>query len=269
MLKLLPYIVKPLFALFCLVVAAGVLYFSFNALGLIFPDDLAGQLLGLALFDIGMAVWFVVFLKNCKSTMQYVWSVFGFLIGLAGTLGLVSMEVGASSGLIDPTTLAKPLTYTFVGVLVGHLLLTYAFHASSPEQSVDISIGIEKAKITDEAQKQVEKKIAEKIPVLADAISEDLLRGVIRDLNLRVRPGTTLDLPAFDVVEPVQEKQEGAAPIAQNFLSSLFAWAVPGGRKFQSSAPSVELNSKAVTPKRSPAATDAESDDPADVEPKK
>lgn len=263
--KLLPYIAKPLFAMFALTVAAGVLYFSWNALGLIFPDDLAGQLLGIALFDIAMAVWFAVFLTNCEATMQYVWSVLGFLIGLGGTIVLVSMEIGTSSGMLDPATLAKPLSYTFIGVLLGHLLLSYAFHASAPEQAAQISTGIEIAKVKDEAQKQVEKKMGEKLNDLADVISDDLLRGVLRSLRITVTGEPRQDVKPYAIIDVPKEEGAAAAP---GFLSRWFAWADRGEKKQNMNAQSAAGPFPVVTPKPSPAPLDAGSAGVADEEPK-
>lgn len=252
--KLLPYVFGALFPLFILAVAGGVMYYSYRGLGLIFPGDLTGQLFGLCLFDVSAFVWFGVFISRCRSTMQYVFSIFGFTIGMVGTLGLIGIEIGISSGWLDAAGLAQPLTYVFVGVLIGHLLLIYAFHAATPEVSAEISLGIEKAKITDRAKDHAEKMLQDNQDVLALPIANDLVAQVARDMRLNLDAVKVIDATALDVVKP-RMKQEGGA--VQNFFSRWARrWGV-GGRKYAADVPSVIVNSGTATPKPSPAQGDA------------
>lgn len=264
--KLIGFMVKPLFALFCAAVIAGVMYWSFQALGRIFPGDLASQLFGMMLFDFASLIWFFVLIKNCRSTFQYVWSAFGFLIGLAGTLGLVAIEVGLSSSMFAAADVVQELTYIFIGVIIAHLILTYAFHASEPEVSADISLGIEKAKITDKAQAAVEKQINDRIEELASPIAKELMRGVLQDLKISAHFKDVLDLPALPVEENADKKAEDAK---NSFLSWLPISLVEGVKKWNTNAASVEIASPVVTPKQSPAPHDAESAEAEGLEQKK
>jgi len=265
MIKLLGPLAKTLFALFILAVFAGVMYYSFHALGLIFPGDLAGQMFGMALFDLAALVWFLVFVKNCQSTMQYVFSAIGFMLGIVGTLGLVGIEVGISSGLLEAAPMAKPLSYIFLGALLGHLLLIYATHAAAPEISAEISLGVERAKITAQAEKDAERILMNNQAALSGPIADELVRRVLQDLNLQPRGADVLDLQALDVVPPAQPAPSGGAP---NFLSRILSGLGNGARKFESSVKSVEPTSPLQTPKPSPAAEDAGPGDGANNTPK-
>lgn len=183
--KLMPYLVKVFFALFIVAVFVGIISMSFKGLGYIFPDDLFDQAIGLVLFDLAALVWFAVLIYICASTMQYVFSALGFLTGFLGTIGLVGIEVGISSGMLLASEMTKPLTYVFIAVFVGHLALIYLFHASAPETDAKISLGIDKAKIVDEGRKQAEAHLANTLPQLGAAISARLVAEVMRDLNLQ------------------------------------------------------------------------------------
>lgn len=264
--KLIGFMVKPLFALFCAAVVAGVMYWSFRALGRIFPGDLASQLFGMTMFDFASLIWFFVLIKNCRSTFQYVWSAFGFLIGLFGTLGLVAIEVGLNSGMLAAADVVQELTYIFIGVVLTHLILSYAFHASEPEVSADISLGIEKAKITDKAQAAVEKRINDRIDQLAEPIADNLMRGVLQDLNISVHFKDVIDLKALPVSDEALQEAEAVKP---DFLSWLQPFLGNGGQNLKKNAANAKDHLSQVTLTPSPAATDAGNEEAAAGEPKK
>lgn len=250
MIKLLGPLAKTLFAVFVLAVFAGVMYYSWSALGLIFPGDLTGQLFGMALFDLAALVWFLVFVKESHSTMQYVFALVGFMVGLIGTLGLVSIEVGLSSGakLLDGTT--EQLSTIFIIAMVSHLVLTYAYHAAAPDVSAGISLGVERARITDRAQKDAERMLVENTDQLSLPIAREHVRNVMRDLNLRSDESGVIDLQATDVSQDDQEKGVGGT---QSFFRSILSGWGSGARKFESSVASVETTSQQQTPMQSPA----------------
>lgn len=228
--KLLPHFTAVLFAVFILGVGGAVLFYSFNGLGLIFPGDLIGQLFGLLLFDLAMFIWFMVFVSKCESTMQYVFAGLGFLVGLGGTLGLVGIEVGLSSGMLEAGSMQKPLTYIFIGVLLGHLVLLYLHHGAAPHLSAGISIGIEKAKIVDKAEKDAEKILTENVALLSAPLAHELVKRVMQDLNLKPAQGEIIDLPALSV----QTSQEDApAAAGDNSLDVLKGWFLNASRRFR------------------------------------
>lgn len=264
MIKLLGPIAAILFAVFMAVVIGAVMYFSFHALMNIFPGDLAGQLFGMALFDVAVIVWFLVFVARCKSTMQYAFSAIGFLIALVGTLGMVAIEVGITSKTLDVVQMAKPMSYIFDLALAAHLVLLYAHHISAPEISLSISLGVDRARIVDDAEKQAERMLEDNQKLLANVIAQEHVRGVLRDLNLQPRDGEVLDLQALDVVPAEAETKKAGAP---NFLSWILSGWGKGGRQYQSSVQSAPLSSKPQTPTPSPAVTDAGSGEAADSKP--
>jgi hypothetical protein len=254
MTKLLGPLAKTLFALFVLGVFAGVMYYSFRALGMIFPGDLIGQLFGMVLFDVAALTWFLVFVKESHSTMQYVFSIIGFMVGIVGTLGLVAIEVGISSNQLLPADVAKPLNYIFIAVLIAHLLLTYAYHAAAPAIAADISMGVERARIMARAEKDAEKLLIDNQHLLAEPLAAEHVRRVMQDLNLQKRDAGVIEGRAYDVVEPAQVKSPGAA---NSFLSGILNGWGGGARKYESSAPSVANTSPPRTQAQSPAAVDA------------
>lgn len=253
--KLLPMFAGALFAAFALGVAGAVMFYSWNGLSLVFPGDLIGQAFGLTLFDIAMLVWFLVFVSRCEATMQYVISGFGFLIGLAGTLGLVGIEIGLSSGMLEAGSMQRPLTYIVIGVLVGHLILIYGHHAASPKISAGVALGVERAKVLDRAGVQAEKILAENIDGLAVPIAQDLVRGVLADLGLTPARGQILDVQALDVVQDDKPKSGGGAA---GFLSGLFGWLDGGGKNRGGDVANAPDGFGVVTKKQVPAQIDAD-----------
>ena len=239
--KLLPHFVTVIFTLFALGVAAATLFYSFNGLGLIFPNDLLGQGFGMLLFDIAMFIWFMTFISKCESTMQYVFSMIGFLVGLAGTIGLVSIEVGISSGLFVAAEMTKPLTYIFIGVMIGHLILLYAHHSAAPNVSASISLGVEKAKIVDKAGSDAESILTKNIAGLSAPLANKLVQEVMRDLGLTQTHADVLDLPALDVarVAADDEPVKGNKPL--QFITDWILNAGKGARKYEAVAPAVKV----------------------------
>lgn len=223
--KIMGPLIAVLFVVFIVGVFAIVMSLSYKALGLIFPNDLLDQAVGLVLFDIGALIWFGVFVYQSKSIMQYVFSALGFLIGLGGTAGLVAMEVGISSGQMVAADVMKPLTYIFIGVAVGHVILIYATHASSPEVDVQISLGVESAKITAEGMRQAEQQLIQRTVQLGGQISKKLVDDVVRDLNL---PGNEIDgkfVPIMDDVPmPVGQAPAQKDPVRVFPLSFRWPW---------------------------------------------
>lgn len=197
--KLTPFIVAFFFATFVLGIFAAMMFYSWQGLANIFPDDLAGQGFGMLMFDIAALVWFSALIYRSYSIGQYVVSFIGFLVGLVGTLGLIGIEIGLSSGLYQSADMVQPLTYIIIGVLVSHVVLIYAHHASAPEMAADISLGVEKAKITGRAEEAATRYLTDNIEGLSQPITAELIKRVKDDLNLRPTGGVVLDLPALNV----------------------------------------------------------------------
>ncbi|MBI5297971.1 MAG: hypothetical protein HY869_21045 [Chloroflexi bacterium] len=205
--KLLPYLTGAIFGLFVLGVFVAVVSISFSGLGHIFPDSIFNQAIGLVLFDFAALTWFLVFVSGCKSTMQFVWSALGFVVGLLGVLGLAGMEVGISSGWLIAEEVTKPLSYVFIAVLLGHLTLIYLHHGSAPEISASISLGIEKAKIQAEGMRQAELQLQQSGAQMGSVIRGRLVGETLRELNLD--PSTVIDANALPVEMPIAEEGGG------------------------------------------------------------
>ncbi len=252
--KLVPYIAAFFFAVFVLGIFAAMMFYSWQGLANIFPNDLLGQGFGMLLFDVAALVWFAAMVYRSRSIGQYVVSFIGFLVGLVGTLGLIGIEIGLSSGMLEREAMVKPLTYIFIGVLVGHVVLVYSHHASAPEMAADISLGVEKAKITGRAEEAATRYLTENIEGLARPIAAELIQRVKDDLGLRPAGGEVLDLPALEVGETVEDLQKEGGGMLANFLSRLSRGRANGVKKYESSVRSAGEISKRPTPTPSPAA---------------
>lgn len=264
--KLLPKIAGFGFALFVLGVFGAMLLYSWQGLGNIFPNDVLGQSFGLLLFDLAALIWFAALVYLSRTVAQYVVAFVGFMVGLVGSLGLIGIEVGLSSGLFEAGTMQQPLTYIFIAVLVGHVCLIYAHHASTPEVNADISLGIEKAKITDKAQEAVEEHINKRIDQLAAPIADRLMLEVLQDLRISASVTDTINLNALPVTDQATQSEEEAK---KNFLSWLPPFLGGGVKKWNTNAASVAVSLPVETPKPSPAPQSAESEEADGLKPKK
>lgn len=205
--KLMPYLTGAIFGLFVLGVFVAVVSISFSGLGHVFPDNIFNQAIGLVLFDFAALTWFLVFANKCKSTMQYVWSALGFLVGLLGVLGLAGMEVGISSGWLIAAEVTRPLSYVFIGVLLSHITLIYLHHGSAPEISASISLGIEKAKIQAEGMRQAEIQLQQSAAMMGSTIRGRLVGDVLHDMNMSAV--NVIDAEALPVEMPAAKPSGG------------------------------------------------------------
>lgn len=220
--KLVPYIAAFFFAVFVLGIFAAMMFYSWQGLANIFPNDLLGQGFGMLMFDLAALIWFSTMVYRSRSISQYVIAFVGFLVGLIGTLGLIGIEVGLSSGMLERADMVSPLTYIFIAVMVGHVVLIYSHHASAPEMAADISLGVEKAKITGRAEEAATRYLTDNIEGLSRPIAAELIRRVQNDLNLRPTSRDVLDLPALTVEEtaPAIDSTGKVSPL--DFFRGLF-----------------------------------------------
>jgi hypothetical protein len=211
-----------MFVLFALGVFGVVASLSFAALGWIFPDDLLTQIIGLCLFDLAALVWGLSFVYLSQSIGQYVAAAGGFLVGLAGVIGLVAVEVGISSEQVVVADVVRPLSYIFVGAAAAHLVLLYAHHAAGPEVDSKISLGVEKAKIQAEGMRQAESLLDGLRESLGESIRARLVAEVYADLHLHPLVVDGKLLPVDDSLNidkngwPVREVGQEASPFPLN-----------------------------------------------------
>jgi hypothetical protein len=203
--KIMPNIAAVFFSLFGVGVIILLASYTFQALSHIFPNNFTAQVMGMILFDVAAIAWLGAFIYLCKSTMQYAFAFIGFGFGLAGTLGMVGIEVmlGGQQMITPPAWVNEALIYGFIGAAVVHVVLFYAYKLAAPEISADISLGIETANITEEAMKQAEAVLLAQRNALGGVIAPRLVNNVRRNLGLPVS-GNVLDLPAYDIPDPAQ-----------------------------------------------------------------
>lgn len=194
-----------------------VISLTFSALGRIFPDSFANQIIGLVLFDIAALAWGMAFVYRSESVAQYALAAIGFLIGLAGTFIMIASEVMLSAeGLTAaPEWLGKALTYTFIGASALHLSLGYAHKATSPDVDASIRLGAAQAEITQEAIRQAEDELESRRAALGDVIRPRLVAGIKRNLNLPLSQAEFDALPQDSEVIEARPKANGrGVPVA-------------------------------------------------------
>ncbi len=196
--KLIGPFAKVFGAIFAVGVFVIVISLSYSALGRIFPGRLFDQSAGMLLFDAAAIVWFLTFISNSKSVSQYVASGLGFLLGVLGSLGLIGIEVGISSGMLNAADMVKPLTYVFILAAIGHLIITYAFHGSAPEISAQISMGFEQARAQEEGMRQAERAMSQDMTNLGHVLSARILEDLYRNMNMPQQVINTRALPTDD-----------------------------------------------------------------------
>ncbi len=203
--KIMPNIAAIFFTLFGAGVIVLLASYTFQALAHIFPGNFVAQGMGMILFDIAAIAWLGAFIYLCKSVSQYAIAFIGFALGLAGTLGMVAIEVmlGGQQMIAPPDWVNAALIYGFIGSAVAHVILFYAYKIAAPEISADISLGIETANITEEAMKQAEAALLAQRNALGGIIAPRLINDVKRNLGLPVS-GDVIDLPAYDIPNPAQ-----------------------------------------------------------------
>ena len=244
--KIMPNIAAVFFSLFGMGVIVLLMSYTFQALSNIFPNNFTAQVMGMILFDVAAIAWLSAFIYLCKSIMQYAFAFIGFGFGLAGTLGMVAIEVmlGGQQMIKPPAWVNEALIYGFIGAAVVHVVLFYAYKLAAPEISADISLGIETANITEEAMKQAESVLLSQRGALGGVIAPRLVNNVRRNLGLPVS-GDVLDLPAYDIPDPAQAIP--VYPSQPSFMDRLKAAAqvithpqpVQAAKQYQTTAPVV------------------------------
>ena len=210
--KILPKIAGILFAGFIGGMFLLVISLTFSALGRIFPDNFPNQLIGLVLFDIAALAWGLAFVYKSESTAQYAVAAIGFIVGLIGTVTMVSAEVMLSAQNLQepPEWIAKALVYGFIGAAVIHLVLGYMHAGASPEVDAQIRLGAAQAEITQEAIRQAEDELESRRAALGRVIQPRLVASIKRNLNL---PISDEEYQALDVIEAEPKNKSNGAGI--------------------------------------------------------
>lgn len=202
---------KYIFAAFGIAVLALLMSLTYSALARIFPDSLVNRMWGLVMFDIAAMCWALSFVFGSESTGQYATSAIGFVVGFIGTLGMVAAEVMLSSGQIESGDIGKWMTYGFIIVTALHAGLLYAHHATAPDITERINVGIARGEIVTEAIKQATASLDEQKASLAVTIHHDIVSQVKRDLGLMPVQGTPFETKQAETAAPAPIAQEEPA----------------------------------------------------------
>ncbi len=175
---------KYIFAAFSVAILGLLMSLTYSALARIFPDSLVNRAYGLVMFDIAAMCWALAFVFASETTGQYATAAIGFVVGFIGTLGMVAAEVILSNGQIEAGDIGKWMTYGFIIVTALHAGLLYAHHATAPDVTEKINVGIARGEIVTEAIQKATKQLDESKAELAHTITADIVSQVKRDLGL-------------------------------------------------------------------------------------
>jgi hypothetical protein len=242
--KIMPYVAGVFFSIFGVGVIILLMSYTFEALAYVFPDNFTAQVMGMILFDFAALAWVGAFIYLCRSIMQYVFALLGFVFGLLGSLAMVAVDVilGGQKMIEPPVWVNSLLIYGFIVAAAIHVILFYLYKLTAPEISADIALGIETAQITEEAMKQAEGVLLAQRNALGGVIAPRLVNNVRRNLGLPVS-SDVLDLPALDVTpKPAHVQAYAQRPIS--FWERLRA----AGQGFINPAPVVNVRSETSTP---------------------
>lgn len=194
--KVLAAMSRYFFAAFAIAVLILLMILTYSALGKLFPGNFANQMWGMVMFDISAMCWALAFVFQSKSTGQYAVSAIGFIVGFVGTLGMVAAEVmlsGQNLANIDTTQIGRWMTYGFIIVTALHAALVYAHHATAPEVSEQISIGIARGEVVTRAINDATKTIEAEKQELSRVLYNDIVSNVKRDLGMYSVADTVFD----------------------------------------------------------------------------
>jgi len=267
--KVIGTMAKIFFAIFGIAILGLLMSLTFGALGKIFTDSFTNQLWGLILFDIACIVWALVFVFSCYSTAQYAVAAIGFLAAFVGTLGMVAVETllsGQTYVQVEPWV-GQWLVYGFVLMTAIHSALLYAHHASAPDLSEKINVGIARGEIVTEAIKQATQSLEVQKAELARSITAQIVDQVKRDLG--IASTQILDLPALPIIEEpkkAQIKQKPGFSLSQ-FFPALWTWKPnQANRQFETVVPEMKIqpsqSPEPQQPEGSEEASRAESPEP-------
>lgn len=181
---------------FSIAVLALLMSLTYGALQRIFPDSFSNQMWGLVMFDIAAMCWALMFVFQSKSVGQYASSGIGFIVAFVGTLGMVAAEVilsGKDLAQIDTAQIGKWMIYGFIIVTAIHALLVYIHHGTAPEIAEQINVGVARGEVVSTAISNATKAIEAEKEELSQAIYNNIISQVKRDLGLTPINNTVFD----------------------------------------------------------------------------
>lgn len=234
---------KILGGIFALLVFGLMISLTFSALGRIFPESLINQLMGVALFDIGAAVSLLSFVYVSKGGAQRAISLILFVVSLAGTLGMVSLEVLLSNGSLTAEAAARPLAYAFIGMTAVHLVGVYAHHISAPDTLLEINLQSEEDETIEQAISDTQQIMAQNRRSMASIISKRQQASIYRRLSL-LPPPEVIDAEVSDT--PAAKPAPAGLPAWFGALPGLFQHT--GGKKEATAATPAPFDSPSPAP---------------------
>jgi hypothetical protein len=181
---------------FSIAVLALLMSLTYGALQRIFPDSFSNQMWGLVMFDIAAMCWALMFVFQSRSVGQYAAAGIGFIVAFLGTLGMVGAEVmlsGADLAQIDTAQIGKWMIYGFIVVTALHALLVYVHHGTAPEIAEQINVGVARGEVVSTAITNATRAIEAEKEELSQAIYNDIISQVKRDLGLTPVQNTIFD----------------------------------------------------------------------------
>lgn len=225
--KVLGFMSKLVASVFSIAVLALLMSLTYGALQRIFPGNFANQMWGLVMFDIAAMCWALMFVFQSHSVGQYGAAGVGFLVGFLGTLGMVAAEVILSGNLItnvNTEQIGRWMTYGFIIVTALHAALVYIHHGTSPEIAEQINVGVARGEVVSQAIANATKTIEAEKQELSQAIYNDIVSQVKRDLGMHPIQDTVFDRHRYpsELPYPVTWAKEDATAADNRPLSSRF-----------------------------------------------
>jgi len=168
-----------------------VMTLTYQALQHIFPNDPQKQMWGMVVFDVAVIAWALGFAFRSKSVQQYGAAGAGFLLALVGTIGMIAAEVIIGGQELIPAQrqqIGQWMVYGFIALSALHVILLWIHHAGAPDMHAQIDLGAARAQVLDSARNSAVHKLEVETAALADTLSQEILEGIKRDLNLPIPP---------------------------------------------------------------------------------
>jgi lysozyme family protein len=194
--KVLGFMSKLVSGLFSIAVLALLMTLTYQALQRIFPNSFSNQIWGLVMFDIAAMCWALIFVFQSRSVGQYAAAGIGFLVAFLGTLLMVASEVilsGQNLAQIDTGEIGRWMIYGFIIVTALHAMLVYIHHGTAPEIAEQINVGIARGEVVTQAIENATRTIEAEKQELSQAIYNDIVSQVKRDLGMAPVDGTVFD----------------------------------------------------------------------------
>jgi hypothetical protein len=215
-------------AAFSIAVLALLMSLTYGALQRIFPASFTNQVWGLIMFDIAAMCWALIFVFQSRSTGQYAAAGLGFIVAFLGTLLMVAAEVifsGQNLAQIDTIEIGRWMIYGFIVVTALHAILVYAHHALAPEIAEQINVGVARGEVVTQAITDAAKTIESQKHELSQAIYNDIVSQVKRDLGMSPVDGTVFDRRKYEAATlPVTWAEPQQETPKQSPLSDFSRW---------------------------------------------